>query len=146
MATLLPGDAQPFRLLDCPREIRDQIYAEVLLDFPRPSLECLLNRAEIEKTEAGKITLDFNDQARNIPPCSRKYALGSLQKTHKIDTNILLANHQTFAEAKQIILRRGRLVKVISSKVDVPWLLHATQLCVIDAKYSSLSIMTHSCK
>ncbi|KAL2280830.1 hypothetical protein FJTKL_12331 [Diaporthe vaccinii] len=87
--------------------------------------------------------LSFNEQARNIPPCSLQYAVRSLQKTHKIDTNIFLANRQTFAEAKQMILRRGRLVKVISSKVDLPGLLHESQLCVIDAKYSSLSIMTH---
>lgn len=98
-------------------------------------------------TEANMMLLSFNEQARNIPPCSLPYAMRrSLQKTHKIDTNIFLANRQTFAEAKQIILRRGRLVKVISSKVDLPGLLHESQLCVIDAKYSSLSIMTHYCK
>lgn len=150
MATPLPGDGQPCRLLDCPREIRDQIYAEILLDFPRPSLECLLNRAELEietaKIETYEDLLDFDEYACNIPPSFPQYAAGPLHKTHKIDTSILLANRQTFAEAKQIILRRGRLVTIRSDNVDFSRLLYSSQLCLIDGKYSSLSILTHYSK
>lgn len=151
MATPLPGDGRPCRLLQCPREIRDQIYAEILMDFPRPSLECLLNRAELEiemdKIKADEDLLDFDDYyACNIPPSFPEYAAGPLHKTHKIDTNILLANRQTFDEAKQIILRRGRLVTIVSDNVDFSRLLYASQLCVIDGKYRGLSILTHYSK
>lgn len=153
MSTQLPGDGQPCRLLEYPREIRDQIYAEVLLDFPTPSLERLSDRAAHEVVA---IKWDFDveghdgaeheiEQEGNKAPAFHESAVAFLQKTHKIDTNILLANRQTFAEAKEIILRRAHLVKVVTSNVDLSRRLFASQLCLVDVKYSNLCIMTHYC-
>ena len=134
-AVMATGRGDHFcHLLACPREIRDQIYAEILLEFPTPSLEDLLDCAMLDEpgTTSERYLHDF--------------ALECLERTHKIETNILLTNRQILAEAKQILLRRGRLVKVIASNVDLPQWLCSSQLCVIDAKYSTLCIMTHHCK
>ncbi|KAJ0115569.1 hypothetical protein J7T55_010392 [Diaporthe amygdali] len=133
MATVNGAIDQPVGLLDCPLEVRNQIYASILLDFPHPTVEQLLSRAmsflpgsEDEQAEA------FDNHAQRYP-----------EKTHKISTNILLTNRQTFAEGREIILRRGRFVKVIASDVDLSQRLFASHLCLIDAKYSNLCILTH---
>lgn len=153
METQQPGHDHPWRLLEYPREIRDLIYTEVLLDFPTPNLECLLNRAAYEvNTIVPSIAAesaeenDDSQQEGNISPAFHSEALESCQQTHQIDTNILLVNRQTFTEAKEIILRRGRFVKVICENVDLCRRLCGTQLCLIDVKYSSLSIMTYNCE
>lgn len=153
MAIQLPGDSQLCRLLECPREIRDQIYADVLLDVPNPSLECLLDRAvhEVhaivwEEGQDGRDQWHQRWEESNLAPAFHDYAIEFLQKPQKIDTNILLANRQTFAEAKEIILRRAHLVKVVTSNVDLSRRLCASQLCLLDAKYSNLCVMTHYCK
>lgn len=125
---------QPCPLLDCPREIRDQIYAEVLLDFPTPSLQEQLACAMLGS--AG-------------PLCERKgigYALRRLKRTHKIETNILLTNRQVFSEGKEIMLRRGRLVRVTLFNTEIILRLSSCELCLIDAKYRSLCVMTYECK
>lgn len=154
MASQISGDGQPCHLLQLPPEIRDQIYADVLLDFPCPTLEELLHRAAYEVNsivprldeEDLDETYYEREQESNSAPAFRRDALAMLQGTHEIDTSILLANHKTFAEAKDVILRRGRLVKVVSSNIDMSRRLCASQLCLISPKYSSLCVLTHSCK
>ncbi|KAG6363962.1 hypothetical protein INS49_009065 [Diaporthe citri] len=79
-----------------------------------------------------------------MAPPFHQYAMSFLHKTQKIDTNILLANRQTFAEAKEIILRRARLVKVTTTNIDLSRRLCASQLSLLDPKYSNLCIMTHN--
>ena len=131
MATKQAGNDHSCHLLAYPREIRNQIYAEIPLDFLTPSLEELLYCAMLD--EPGIVSTRY----------FHEFTLQCLERTHKIETNIILTNRQIFPEAKQIILRRGRLVKVIASNVDLPRWLCSSQLCLIDAKYSSLTIMTH---
>lgn len=154
MASQISGDGQPLHLLQLPPEIRDHIYADILLDFPRPSLEELLQRAAYEVNSIVPLLdeedlderYDEREQESNSAPVFRRHALAMLQGTHEIDTSILLANRQTFAEAKNVILRRGRLVKIFSSNIDLSRRLCASQLCLISPKYSSLCVLTHSCK
>lgn len=154
MASQTSGDGQPCHLLRLPPEVRDQIYEDILLDFPRPSLEELLHRAAYEvdsivprlDEEDLDETYDERQQESNSAPVFRRDALAMLQGTHEIDTSILLANRQTFAEAKDVILRRGRLVKIFCSNIDLSRRLCASQLCLISPKYSSLCVLTHSCK
>lgn len=155
METQRPDHEQPWRLLEYPREIRDQIYAEVLLNFPRPSLECLLDRAVCEvraiESDIGEELVYFEEdddsaQEGNHAPEFHTEAMNICRQPHQIDTNILLVNRQTFAEAREIILRRGRFVSVICDNIDICRRLSGTELCLIDAKYSSLSMMTYHCE
>lgn len=156
MATKQPGDHQSCPLLACPREIRDQIYAEILLDFPTPTIDSLLVCAmpvlDEDDVESGPgswkyRTLDDRN-AHHRWDLFQLYASECFFKPHEIQTNILLANRQIFTEAKELIFRRGRLVKVTATNVSrgLSWRMCASKLCLIDARYSSLCIMTHQCK
>ncbi|KAL1869412.1 hypothetical protein Daus18300_005624 [Diaporthe australafricana] len=130
---------QPCRLLDCPRDIRDEIYTHLLLDFPVASHSELMERAlqdpasiHLEDKETIDGACDFDSKA-----------LQFVDQRHNIATNILLVNRQVFAEAKEMILRRAQLVKVVAFNIDLSRQLFAGQICLIDVKYSNLCILTH---
>lgn len=165
METQQPVDGHSFPLLKLPREIRDLIYGEVLLDLPTPSLESLLDRLASHMATAtseslpiggddeGHVVGEENEgeerlqmRERNVVRAFRSEARAFSKDSLKIDTNILLACRQTFAEAKQLLLRRGRFVKVISTNIGLTRLMFASQLCWIDARYSNFAIMTYFCK
>lgn len=138
MTSRQPGDDQTCHLFKCPREIRDLIYAEILLDFPRPSAREQLDCAMVNRRVPGHY----------IPLSGRGACLYTevrLRRTHEIETNILLANRQTFSEGRDTLLRCGRLVQVTFSDVELRLRLASCALCLIDAKYSSLCIMTYQC-
>lgn len=149
------GNDQRCLLLECPREIRDIIYGHILLDLPCPSIECLLGRAVSEvdailpATVRGRVDAIENDEGEpeiNLAPAFKEEAWDILKKPHQIDTNVLLTNRQIFAEGKQVILRRGRLMKVSIFGIDISRRLCATELCLIDSKYDNLCVMNHECK
>lgn len=165
MATQQPVDGHSFPLLKLPREVRDLIYGEVLLDLPTPSLECLLDRVASHMTTATSESLpigvddeghidgeEHEDEEhrgmreRNVVRVFRREARAFSEDSLKIDTNILLACRQTFSEAKKLLLRRGRFVKVISTNISLTRLMFASQLCWIDPRYRNFAIMTYFCK
>lgn len=165
MSTQQPVHGQSFPLLKLPPEIRDLIYGEVLLDLPTPSLECLLERVAFHMASFTRESLPIGgddeghidreeregEQRRQmrenyVVRTFRREARAFSKDSLEIDTNILLACRQTFAEAKQLLLRRGRFVRVISSNIGLTRLMFASQLCWVHAKYSNFAIMTYFCK
>lgn len=154
MATKQLGDHRSCPLLACPREIRDQIYAKILLDFPTPTIDSLLDCALPVPHEDGgrfgpgswKYRTRGGWNSDDDYWLFQRHMLECLENTHEIDTNILLACRQTYKEGRKLILRLGRLVKVTATNVSLRLRLCASKLCLIDKKYSSLCIMTHQCK
>lgn len=108
----------PFRLLDLPREVRDDIYEAAILDLSPPDM--------------------FADPYPEDPD-----SLG----LRKMDTNILLTSRQVYWEARDVVVRRAQLIMVSIWCWDfdefVDLLKTVPVIAGIDPMYRNLCIMSH---
>lgn len=108
----------PFRLLDLPREVRNDIYEAAILDLSPPDMFI-------------------------TPKAEDPDSLG----LRKMNTNIFLTNRQVYWEARDVIVRRAQLVMVSIRCRNLRYLgnlLTALSVIVgIDPMYRNLCIMGH---
>lgn len=106
----------PFRLLDLPREIRDDIYEAAIFDLSPPDMFiCPQDPDSI--------------------------------KLRRLNTNVLLTNRQVYWEAREVIIRRGQLIMVSTSRRDSEsiesCLMQTFGITPIDPMHGNLCIMSH---
>lgn len=156
MATQHADNGESSRLLALPGEVRDMILAFTLVDFPDLSLDDMVGRSKEISDDLAPEMGRFNEESSEGSESEEDdlsasetvdYVLNAFLDTHEIDTNIFLTCHQIFDEAKDVLMRQGRLVRVIASNFsDLPLRLYTSQICVIDQKYRNLSILTYDSK
>lgn len=117
---------KPFRLLELPAKVRDQIYHEILCTWP-----------------AYKSTWDEAKQQAVVPT---EVAV----MDHKIETAILRTNRQVYQEAKTVLLRGNQFVRVsIRGFQPLQFLFIPSQVPVVTMNQDVITkyrgfVMTHS--
>lgn len=124
MAINMPS-IEPFRLLDLPREVRDDIYHGML---------CSWQEVGIGNVQAGG-TVHLNPMRRKISP------------------NILLANKQIYQEAKQVLLKANQFVHiemVIKDSFTIQAIFSSSKVPIVAvggldvSRFRDLVVMTYS--
>lgn len=114
MASATPP--QPFRFLDLPIELRDDIYELAIFDIPVPD----------------------PDRGLSLLMENPRTSLEDELKAGKLHPNILLSSQQVFEEANSNILRRGQLVSVTVQSIVLCYYvgraLAGSQIAVLPAK------------
>lgn len=117
--------SEPFRLLDLPREVRDEIYRGVLCDWQK---DAALGHVLVQ----GRV--QFARMCRRIEP------------------NILLANKQIYQEAKLVLLQENQFVRIrigVRGRSIIPALFLPSQVPVVTARricaavFKDHLVMTH---
>lgn len=106
----------PFRLLDLPREVRDDIYEAAIFDLSPPDMF-------LRPKDPDSVRL------------------------RKMNTDVLLGNRQVYWEARDVIVRRGRLIMMSIQRDIFPdfeeVLTTLAGITPIDPMYRRLCILSH---
>lgn len=110
---------EPFRLLDLPREVRDEIYHAMLCDWPKG------------------------------PVSQHILVLGMLQVTplfRRITPRILLANKQTYQEAKLVLLKGNQFIHVnlvVNDSSIIPSIFIPSTMPVVASGRNRVALFRH---
>lgn len=123
------------QFLKLPGELRNEVYEQVLFDFPAPDMARLLHAH----------ALGIQHRRGRPEPWSIIHG--------RINTNILLTNRGVFNEARYIIITRAQLVSIeYSHGLNLDYvhyvlrILRYTSIPILPTRYNNFCVMTHSGK